>query len=369
VNVGSPTGEYSATSERAWHDPGMHSPEEQPAPEHRAEGRDGLSEQEGRAVRAAVAYYIEKKTMDAVARELQTSRATVSRLLARAREDGIVEIKVFQPGARASQLSARLASTYGVTPHVVPVTEEVPAQEKHARTAEAAARLLRDVVTSDAVLAVAWGTMVNAISTRLRPKAVTNCRVVQVNGMGNGTAVGVHYAHAMMDRYGHAFGANALQRPLPLFFDTPGLARALERDRLILQSTQLIQSADVFVFNVGTVSDGLPSAPHLYGNFLEDADFRLLQEDGAVGDIAATFFDADGETAPVRLNARTSGPDLEALRSVPRRICAVSGIHKITALHAALVGGHITDLVIDEQTADVLLDTGAGPATDTECCI
>lgn len=345
-----------------WHDPGMRSAEGSPPEDHLPAGPEARPEQEGRAVRAAVAYYIEKKTMDAVARELDTSRATVSRLLARAREDGIVEIKVFQPGARASGLAQRLASAYGVTPHVVPVAEEAPPEEKHARTAEAAARLLRAVVTSDAVLAVAWGTMVNSISARLRPKAVTNCRVVQVNGMGNGTAVGVHYAHAMMDRYGHAFGANVLQRPLPLFFDTPGLARALGRDRLILHSTQLIQNADVFLFNVGTVSAGLPSAPHLYGNFLEDADFRGLEEDGAVGDIAATFIDAHGESASVRLNTRTSGPDLEALRSVPRRICAVSGVHKITALHAALVGGHITDLVIDERTADALLDSDAPDA-------
>ncbi|GAA1291235.1 MULTISPECIES: sugar-binding transcriptional regulator [Brachybacterium] len=330
----------------------MRSPEERSA----AESPEARTDEDGRAVRAAVAYYVEKKTMDAVARELETSRATVSRLLASAREDGIVEIKVFQPGARASRLAERLTSSYGVRPLVVPVAEEAPVEEKHARTAEAAARLLRTVVTSDVVLAVAWGTMVNAISTRLRPKAVTNCRVVQVNGMGNGTAVGVHYAHGMMDRFGHAFGANVLQRPLPLFFDTPGLAGALGRDRLVLQTTQLIQNADVFLFNVGTVSGGLPSAPHLYGNFLEDTDFRVLQEDGAVGDIATSFFDGAGECAPVRLNARTSGPDLEALRSIPRRICAVSGIHKIGALHAALLGGHISDLVIDEQTADALID-------------
>lgn len=352
MNGGAPKSGAAANSGRLWQDPGMHSSEERSP----VEGPEITSDQDGRAVRAAVAYYVEKKTMDAVARELETSRATVSRLLARAREEGIVEIKVFQPGALASRLAERLASRYGVRPLVVPVAEEAPAEEKHARTAEVAARLLRDVVTSDVVLAVAWGTMANAVSIRLRPKAVTNCRVVQVNGMGNGTAVGVHYAHAMMDRYGHAFGANVLQRPLPLFFDTPGLAGALGRDRLILQTTQLTQNADVFLFNVGTVSAGLPSAPHLYGSFLDDSDFRLLEEDGAVGDIATSFFDAAGDSAPVRLNARTSGPDLDALRSIPRRICAVSGIHKIGALHAALVGGHISDLVIDERTADALID-------------
>src|SRR5690625_5383023 len=57
--------------------------------------------QDDRGLRAAVAYYLEGKTMDAIARELQVSRATVSRLLARARAEGIVEITVFTPGAQA----------------------------------------------------------------------------------------------------------------------------------------------------------------------------------------------------------------------------------------------------------------------------
>jgi deoxyribonucleoside regulator len=309
-----------------------------------------------RAVRAAVAYYMEKKTMDAVARELRTSRATVSRLLSRARDEGTVEIKVHQPGARASELSAAVTSTFGVDALVVPMPEEAPVEQRHARTSEVAARRLHEVVNSDDVLAVAWGTMANAISLRLRPKAVTNCHVAQVNGQGNSTSLGVHYAHAMMDRYGRAFGASVQERPLPLFFDSPGLARALEEERLISHSTQLIEKANIFLFNVGTVSDGIPSAPHLYGNYLGDEDFRRLREDRAVGDIATTFFDEDGESAHVRLNERTSGPDLDALRGIPRRICAASGINKIRALHGALVGRRITELVIDEHTAGALID-------------
>ena len=199
--------------------------------------------------------------MDAVARELRVSRATVSRLLARARESGIVEITVFTPGARASQLSKELHDRHGVEALVVPLQEGIPVEERHARTAEAAADALRQVVTSDAVLAVAWGTMTHAISLHLPPKAVTNCSVVQVNGMGNSAGIGVHYAHAMMDRFGHAFGARVQENPLPLFLDSAEVAAMLRADRLLSGVTQAIETADVFLFNVGTVTGGVPSAP------------------------------------------------------------------------------------------------------------
>src|SRR5690625_1037573 len=104
----------------------------------------------------------------------------------------------------------------------------------------------------------------------------------------------------------------------------------------------------------------MPSAPHLYGNYLGDADYASLHADGAVGDIATTFFDGDGCSDSIRLNARSTGPDLEALRSVSRRICVVSGVHKIEALRAALAGAYITDLIIDEHTAHALLDPDRG---------
>lgn len=316
---------------------------------------DDEFEQYDRAVEAAVGYYVEKRTMDSVARTLGTSRATVSRLLSYARAHGIVEIKVHQPGARASQGARRLTEAYGVHAVVAPVPQSASPEERHQRTAELAAEHLHDVVTADAVLAISWGTMVNAISTRLRSKPVTNCRIVQVNGIGNSTTVGVHYAHQMMDRFGRAFGASVQQRPLPLFFDTAEARRILAAERLLSQGKQLIENADVHLFNVGTVSDGVPSTPHLYGNFVAEEDFASLQQDGAIGDIATTFFDEHGLCGNIRLNERTSGPDLHSLRAIPRRICAVSGVHKIRALRGALHGGHISDLIIDEHTAHALL--------------
>src|SRR5699024_6526530 len=127
---------------RAWHHRGMR------AVESVSSGKMPSS-REDRGLRAAIAYYLEGKTMDAVARELQVSRATVSRRPARARAEGIVEIKVFTPGARASRLSTDLRERHGVETQVVPLPEGISVEERHTRTAEAAAETLRQVVTSD----------------------------------------------------------------------------------------------------------------------------------------------------------------------------------------------------------------------------
>jgi deoxyribonucleoside regulator len=119
---------------------------------------------------------------------------------------------------------------------------------------------------------------------------------------------------------------------------------------------QVLEGADAIVFGIGTVVQGRPSSPYVHGSFLSDKDFSELEADGAVGDIATTFFRADGSSDGIRLNARTSGPDLDKVRAIQHRICVVSGNHKIPALHAALRGRLISQLVIDELTAKALVD-------------
>ena len=65
---------------------------------------------------AARLYYLEDATQAEIARRIGTSRPTVSRLLAAARDSGIVEVRVRDPeqGA-AADLERQLVATLGLT--------------------------------------------------------------------------------------------------------------------------------------------------------------------------------------------------------------------------------------------------------------
>ena len=71
------------------------------------------------AIRAARLYYLGDLTMDAIAGRLHTSRSTVSRLLALARERGYVEFRLHDPREAAPQLEREVAARFGVRAHVV----------------------------------------------------------------------------------------------------------------------------------------------------------------------------------------------------------------------------------------------------------
>lgn len=302
------------------------------------------------ALRAARMYYLQDLTMNAIARELRTSRSTVSRLLSTARETGLVEIQVNNPQHRAPSLEHEIRRRFGVEAHVVPVSELVRDSEVLERVAIQAARTIGPLVESDAVIGVAWGSTLSAVSQHLARKVTHDTTVVQLNGAGNTQTTGIAYASEILQRFGHAYGARVEQFPVPAFFDHAETKTAMWAERSVRRILELQERMTMAIFGVGSTNSGIPS--HVYsGGYLDDADLLALNEERVVGDVATMFFRADGSHRDLLINQRGTGPELELLRRVPRRICVVSGEAKISGLRGALAAGLPTDLILDEATA------------------
>ena len=307
-------------------------------------------------LRAASMYYLQDLTMDVIARHLGTSRSTVSRLIKRARETGVVEIAVRPGPTRAPGLGRSLAQRYGIEVHVVPVPDSASDLERLERVAVTAARLVTAWFDSDMVLGIAWGTTLAAVGRHLGPKATRGSVVVQLNGAANTRTSGIEYASDLISRFGVAFDASVHHFPVPAFFDYPETKAAMWRERSIRRVLDVQRRADIALFGVGAVSGGLPS--HVYSaGYLDADDVELLHGEGVVGDVCTVFLRADGSYADVALNARATGPTPAELRRIPRRVCVVAGDHKVVPLRAALAAGVVTDLVVDELTATRLLQS------------
>ena len=81
-----------------------------------------------------------------------------------------------------------------------------------------------------------------------------------------------------------------------------------------------------------------------------------MNEGGVVGDIATVFYRADGSSDGIALNNRSTGPSLDVIRKVPRKICVVAGASRLPSLRGALAGEYVSDLIIDDGTAAALLE-------------
>ncbi|WP_203135380.1 sugar-binding transcriptional regulator [Microbacterium sp. JZ31] len=306
------------------------------------------------ALAAAQMYYMQDMTMEAIAAELAVSRSSVSRLLALARERGIVDIRISSPLSGGTELEMRIRERFRVTAQVVPIPESVSEVDRLERVAMTAARLLATYVDSNMLIGVAWGSTIGAVSRHLTPKELHNVTIVQLNGAGNMQTTGIEYASEILQRFGQAYGARVQQFPVPAFFDDPVTREAMWRERSTRRVLEMQARMDLAVFGVGSPTADVPSRVYA-GGYLDRGDFRSLAEDGAVGDVATVFFRGDGTWRDIRLNARTTGPALDRMRRVPRRLCIAAGEHKAPALHGAIVSGLVTDVVVDETLARGLL--------------
>ena len=308
------------------------------------------------ALTAAHLYYMQDLTMDAIARELHTSRSSVSRLLGFARETGLVDIQIRSPLDRASEVNAQLLERYSVSAHVVPVPDHASDIDRLERVALSAARILDQYFDSNMTLGIAWGSTVSAISRHLVPRVTHNSQIVQLNGAGNNRTSGIVYASEILRRFGDAFGAHVEQFPVPAFFDNPETKLALWRERSTIRVLDIQRDMDVALFGVGSPLAQVPS--HVYmGGYLDQDDYASLGRDNVIGDVATVFYRADGSYDRISLNERASGPDLSSLRTTSRRVCVVSGVSKVQSLRGALAAGLVTDLILDESTARALLAT------------
>ncbi|MFD1722757.1 sugar-binding transcriptional regulator [Amnibacterium endophyticum] len=306
------------------------------------------------ALTAAHLYYMQDLTMEAIARELHTSRSSVSRLLSHARSTGLVDIQIHSPAETAGRLTAVLRERYDVTVHLVPMPDHTSEVDRLERVAMSAGRLLGRFLDSNAVLGVAWGSTVSAVSRHLVPKPLRGAEVVQLNGAGNTRTTGIPYASELLRRFGAAYGAHVQQFPVPAFFDDPETKRALWRERSMRRVLEVQERMQVALFSVGSPLSEVASHVHI-GGYLEPEDYRLLERDRVVGDVATVFYREDGTSDGIELNERASGPDLAQLRRTPRRVCVVAGVSKLPGLRGALAAGLITDLVVDEPLARALL--------------
>lgn len=307
------------------------------------------------ALTAARLYYLQDKTMEVIAEELGTSRSSVSRLLRYARDVGLVDIRITSPLEHAGELETQLHDRFQVSVHVVPMPESVTEVERLERVALTAGRLLTQVIESNMVVGVAWGSTISAVSRELGQKETRGTTLVQLNGAGNTLTSGVEYSSEILQRFGSAFGAQVQQFPVPAFFDDPTTREAMWRERSTLRVLDLQAKMDLAVFSVGSPSADVPSRVYV-GGYLGRDDYRSLREDRAIGDIATVFFRADGSWRDIALNARATGPGLDRLRRVGRRFCVVAGAQKLPPLRAAISARLITDVVLDEGLARQLVE-------------
>ncbi len=300
-------------------------------------------------------YYKDELTQDEIARRLSVSRASVGRLLDRARKVGLVSINLNTEYLDAFELSGELRRVFGLAEAlVVPDHEKEPADYHalNARIGLGGAQFMSTHLRPGGSLGVGWGETVSRVIAATNFGAVGPVHMVTLTGGVDG------YLPTILSSKGEVAAEppgliSATVIPSPIMASTPALAAALREEPTIQQV--LKQACDVEHALVGV---GTPTADAtiVHMGYLDADDARGLRERGVVGDILGQFFDADGRVVELPIHDRRIVIDLPDLARIPKVVGVAGGLHKTGAILGALHGGFLDVLVTNELAAIRLLE-------------
>ncbi len=101
-------------------------------------------------------YYIDEKSQQEIAREFGLSRPTVSNILKKCKETGIVEIRVQDGSPRTTALGEEVRKRYGLS-HVLVIPSTLDDMSVLSRVGSEAAKFTHSMLRSGLQIGVAWG--------------------------------------------------------------------------------------------------------------------------------------------------------------------------------------------------------------------
>ena len=299
-------------------------------------------------------YYEEGLRQDEIVTRLNLSRSKVSRMLQKARDEGIVRITVHEPSGVFTDLETRLENRYRLQEVVVveahqPESQAVVSREIGVAAAEYLARTIR----TDDTVGISWGSTLHEMVAELPPMDFPDVQVVQIIG-GLGRPESELHATDLCRRMARRLNCQMTLLPAPGIVDDQVTRAAFLSDSHVQNAIKLFSKIQVAFVGIGAPS--VHSVVLRDGSIITAEEMENLRGNGAVGDIALRYFDTYGQAVPSEVNQRVIGMDLTELSKIERVVGVAGGPQKADVILGALRGHLINVLITDHVTAQNLLD-------------
>ena len=304
-------------------------------------------------VKVARMYHERGLRQPEIAARLSMSQPRVSRLLKEAVDRGVVRTVVISPDGVHAELEEALAERYGLRDVVVVEVEGAGLDVIPALAAATATYLDATLKGGDVIGISSWSaTLLESVKVMRAQTPSTAQEVVQMVGGSGSPEVQLH-ATRLTSRLAELTGARPVFAPSAALVGSRELRELLSREPAMAEVMQAWSRVTLAVLGIGPIE---PSPLlRLSGNAITSEDQQQLKRLGAVGDVCARYFDADGGAVDAPFNDRIIGIEPDRLRAGERRIGVAGGTHKIAAVRGAARGGWINILITDAEVARALL--------------
>jgi deoxyribonucleoside regulator len=302
---------------------------------------------------AARLYYVDGLGQAEVARLAKVSQAKVSRLLALARERGIVRITVAEYEPRDEEMERQIRKRFGLeTAAVIRIRREGPTENTRSMLGHFGASVVDSLIPDRSVVAIAGGRAMRELVQMLPEDQDRRPTVVQAMGSIDssvGPVDAVELARTIAGRYGGTY----LTLNTPAFVPDKRTRDAFLGLEQVKSVFERLRETQVALVGIGTLENSV----FVERGVLSSGDLARIKQRGAVGEICGRFYDKDGKECDLPWRDRVISVGLDQLRKTPQVIGVVAGSDRSEAIAAAIRGRLLKSLVIDSEGAASLLNS------------
>jgi DNA-binding transcriptional regulator LsrR (DeoR family) len=307
-------------------------------------------------------YYRQGRSQKDIAVALGVSAATVSRLLKRAVDEGLVRVELDLP--RTEALESELVQAFGLRGAVVVASGG--RGDLRAELGAAAAAYFEKVASNGMKIGLSCGFTLYHTIRSLRERRLRDLSLYPLSGESTLKLVDI-FANTLVGMMAAKYRPHVRAYALPVqhlvsIKQIERERRRLLRDPEIRSIYEAAQDVDIALVGIGVIAEQTPGFCALAESY--GVSVKRLRQLGVVGEINYQPFDADGRIvdhaelhALSRRLLSVEGPKLQALsRQDDRHVIAIAGGRaKVDALRGALAGRFMNVVVTDEDAAVALL--------------
>jgi len=294
---------------------------------------------------AAILYYEKKHTQSEIAKMMNLSRQTVSKLLNDAVKEKIVEIKIHNPEIDCKELEQEICDKFNLRNAVICGVSNADEELCRIMTVKKAASYIQSIIEKgNQKIAVSWGRTIQRLINQFSDIKTSNNIVFPLFG-----ATDQEQAYFLSNELARSFadkiGARVKYAWFPYRPDCIDDCELFRNTSYYKSLCDLWNDIDVAIVGIGN-REILQTFSEVFGYNEKCAS--------AIGDISTHFFDKNGDF--VELYENTLCAKRDDLKNAKQTIAIASGKDKTEAIVGAMRTQMIDTLITDEYTAKNIID-------------
>ncbi len=301
--------------------------------------------------RATYFYYVKNYNQTQIAKELNVSTATVSRLLKQATEQELVHIHIDGSVDRFAQLEQVLKK-------LLPLQDIIVAPDTHELSpfdsvALECARYLQSHINPDTILGISFGrTFIKALQF-MNPCRKTDARYVMMHGVLPPAGYEDDLEQALYIFKNYMGGSSYVLKADAFITNEHVYAHAMSQKN----SIEIFNLYPKLTMSIGSIGNAPVSESTLILESIDSPEILdyIKQDPSILSEFCMRFYDQDGNECVTPFSQWTMAISAEQYKRFPLKIIVASGLKKLPTLKAIIRGGMADVLIIDQELAQSLL--------------